>query len=157
MLEFALLPSTANASNAARGETVVERGEEVQARVAEQAARLTGAADPDSVPVADSGQAAPADPAAASAGRRLQAFRAGGFKIGSSRPATRPTSKPPTGGSSSKPAAKPTRPYFPAGGTARPRYSMPAAALSSLPFAATQRPYLASRFFYGRPVYGFGR
>jgi hypothetical protein len=31
------------------------------------------------------------------------------------------------------------------------------AAVTSLPFTAAQRPFLASRYYYGRPVYGFGR
>lgn len=193
VLGFGLLPANASAGAAAGG-AVVENGTDVQQRVAEEQALLTGAADPDSVPVADgsgnsSSSAAPlADPAAAgAAGRRLLARRGGGFKIGgSSKPATKPTSKPPTdSGAPTKPtsnppttgsgaptrptskpptssgssgtASKPYRPYFPAGGTSRPRYSTPAAALAALPFTAAQRPFLASRFSYNRPVYGFGR
>lgn len=157
----------------AEQEVVVERGEEVQARVAEQTALLTGQADPESVPVDEGTGSSDAallpDPAAPAgrrllaalvaprllAGRRLLAFR---FRLPSSKPATRPSGPAPTGGSAGRgAAAKPLRPYFPAGGTARPRYSGPAAAVSRLPFAAAQRPYLASRFYYGRPVYGFGR
>ena len=48
------------------------------------------------------------------------------------------------------------RSWWPGGGTARPRYASPGAAISSLPFSSAQRGLLTSRFAYNRPVYGFG-
>lgn len=166
MLAFGLLPANASAETAEG--LVVESGAEVQERVEQQQALLTGAADPDAVPMPDSGSGSEAPPPPDPAGRRLLARRGGGFKIGGSSSApTRPTSNPPTGGSgsgagisvvgSSSAGGKPYRPYFPAGGAARPRFPTTAAALGTLPFAAAQRPYLASRYYYNRPVYGFGR
>lgn len=175
VLAFGLLPANASASTAEG--LVVESGAEVKERWEQQQDLLTGAADPGAVPVPDAGSgdgsaaAPPPDPAVAgAAGRRLMARRGGGFKFGgSSKAPTRPTSNPPTSGSSSasgttpvsvapsSTGGKPYRPYFPAGGASRPRFPTTAAAVGTLPFAAAQRPYLASRYYYNRPVYGFGR
>ena len=175
VLAFGLLPANASASTAEG--LVVESGAEVKERVEQQQDLLTGAADPGAVPVPDAGSsdgsaaAPPPDPAVdGAAGRRLMARRGGGFKLGgSSKAPTRPTSNPPTSGSSSGSGAtpvgvipsstggRPYRPYFPGGGSSRPRFPTTAAAVGTLPFAASQRPYLASRYYYNRPVYGFGR
>jgi hypothetical protein len=139
VLAFALLPASAGDSQA--GAAVVRGGQEIQQQVAQQEALLTGQADPESVPVGGGGAGgtpppdAEAPPGTAAAllpdsdlsagddsgggGRRLLQRRGGGG-FGIRRPATRPTSPAPTS------TARPSRPYFPNGGTSRPRFSSPA-------------------------------
>ena len=61
------------------------------------------------------------------------------------------------GTQTSVPRSTPVRPFWPNGGTSRPRYPTQAAAVSGLPFTAAQRGVLGNRFALGRPVYGLGR
>jgi hypothetical protein len=112
-------------------------------------ARLTGAADPNSVPVDDAGQ--PLDATIQGPVRRLLRGRAGGFGGFSGG------SKPSSGFSGARLAPAQTRPYFPTGGVSRPRYATPRAAVGALPFSSRERSFLNSRYSYGRPVYGLGR
>eukprot|EP00887_Chlorella_sp_A99_P002706 scaffold6.g2706.t1 len=51
---------------------------------------------------------------------------------------------------------KTTRPYWPSGGTSRPRYATPYDAINGLPFTRLQQTYLTSRYLRHRPVYGYG-
>ena len=91
-----------------------------------------------------------AAPAAGGFGR----FRTGSRNSGS-RPSTAPVSN--KGTQTSVARGTPVRPFWPNGGTSRPRYPSQAAAISGLPFSAAQRGVLGNRFALGRPVYGLGR